>query len=849
MRAHKLAWQGLAFLTTTVASAQARPGGVAADSAIVVADSAFARAGLGRWLLGSTYRDLWTAPMRVEVLDLGRFAGGLTPLELGGRMQTRSIRFRGADGHEYQFRLVQKHLNPERWKGFEGSLAGGVARDQLSALHPTGALVVPALLEAAGVPHTRPLLRVMPDDPRLGEFREEFANQLGMLEIRVDGTTAGAALMGATRVEDTEDLFEELGENPGVRVDTKMFLTVRLIDLMIGDWDRHEDQYHWALVKSAGTLRWRPIPRDRDYAFSSYDGAAVGLGRKFASNMPVYDEAHGPPGKAAGLGKPLDRRLLNDLPWPVWDSVARRLQAGLTDAVISRAVADLPPEHERLNGAELRRVLQSRRDSLLPAARRFYEYMTQVVRIDGGDTDDWMDAERGADGRTVVRLGRAGERAPYYERTFDAGEAQEIRVFLREGADVARVRGAGPGPMMRVISGEDPDTLVDRSSSQWVRFYDEDDYIAENGERVDPRPYVAPDSNPEIPKYVDWGGSLAPRPRVQHSSHSGLALGVELRLAHFGFRTHPYAGLYTASVEYSFRRSAFRVRGGARWHRENSPVYYGVSGLASRLEGGRFFGFGNATQYAGTTEHFIVRRSAYELSPYVGFGLESPTRLWVMLRARHTVTDMDDPFNRVGGLSVLRPVGIDGAGKLGPVVRFEHDTRNTGMAPTSGIHARVDAEYNPVAWDNGEGPFGAVEGMVATYLSPPGTDRATLALRAGGRQVWGDFPYFEAATVGGSRSLRGFPSGRFSGDRAVYGNAELRLKLLDNRWILPMEIGVLGLADAGRVWFRGASDGSWHNDVGAGIWISILERSEGLTIGFAKGDERRRVWLTLGTPF
>jgi hypothetical protein len=64
-----------------------------------------------------------------------------------------------------------------------------------------------------------------------------------------------------------------------------------------------------------------------------------------------------------------------------------------------------------------------------------------------------------------------------------------------------------------------------------------------------------------------------------------------------------------------------------------------------------------------------------------------------------------------------------------------------------------------------------------------------------------------------------------------------------------MEIGVLGLADAGRVWFQGESDGSWHNDVGAAIWISILQRSEGLTVGFAKGDEHRRVWLTLGTPF
>lgn len=848
MRARILAWQGIACLTATIGGAQARPN-VVPDSATIVADSAFARAGLGRWLLGQTYRELWTAPVRVEVLDLGQFAGGLTPLELGGRLQTRSIRFQGADGHQYQFRLVQKQLNPRRWKGFEGSLAGWMAQDQLSALHPAGALVVPPLLEAADIPHTAPLLRVMPDDPRLGEFRQEFAGQLGMLERRLDGTKAGAALMCAAKVEDTEHLLEALREDPAVRVDTRVYLAARLIDLMIGDWDRHEDQYHWALIRSGGVSRWRPIPRDRDYAFSTYDGAAIRVGRAFASNMPAYQEAHPSPARAAGLGLPFDRRLLNDLTWPVWDSVARQLQVRLTDAVIDRAVAGLPREYERLNGAELRRILQSRRDSLVPAARGYYEHLSRYVRVDAGDTDDWTDIERTPEGRTVVRVGRKGTQSPYYHRTFEPGETDEIRVFLREGSDRARVRGDGPGPLVRVISGEDPDTLMDQSSSRWVRFYDDDRFITPNGERVDARPYVPPDSNPDIPQYVDWGGSLTPRPEVHHSSHSGLSLGVELRRSSYAFRSHPYAGRYTVSADYSFRRSALRVRGGARWHRENSPVYYGVNGMISGLEGGRFFGFGNATTYSGTSDQFIVRRRAYEVSPYVGFGLESPTRLWVMLRARHTVTDMADPFNRLSAITVLQPAGVQGAGKLGPAIRFEHDTRDTDMAPTSGVYARVDADYNPVTWENGEGPFGAVEGMVATYLSPPGTDRATLALRVGGRQLWGEFPYFESAFIGGNRSLRGYSSGRFAGDRAVYGTAEARLKLLDNRWILPMEIGLLGLADAGRVWYRGESEGAWHEDFGAGIWISILERSEGISVGFAKGNERRRIWLTIGTPF
>ena len=849
MRARVFAWQGIAFLTATLGGAQSRPVAVIPDSATVVADSAFVRGGLGRWLLGETYRELWSTTVRVEVLDLGRFAGGLTPTELGGRRQTRSLRFMGADGNEYQFRPLRKQLNPNKFEGYEGSLVGNILQDQLSALHPAGPLVVPTLLEAARIPHTRPLLRMMPDDPRLGEFRKEFAHQLGTIELRPGGARAEAVLSRASEVEDTDDFLKLLRKRPWVRPNARTYLAGRLVDFLIGDWDRHEDQYHWGLVGSEDRGRWEPIPRDRDYAFVTYDGALLGVWRRFAPELLVYEEQHATPAAVAAAGGSLDRRILTDLAWPAWDTVTRRLQANLTDAVIDRAVAELPPEYERLNGAELRRVLRTRRDSLLPAARRYYEYLSVTVRIDAGESDDWVDIERAPEGRTTVRLGLKGERVPYYTRTFRADETSEIRVFLRDGADHARIRGDGPGPVVRVISGAGADTLVDESTAQWALFYDEDDFATPNGEQVDARSYDPPDPNPELPQDVDWGTSLAPRPRLHHSSHSGLALGVELRRARYGFRSHPYAGLYTASLEYSFRRSAFRVRAGARWRRENSPVYYGVSGMVSGLEGGRFFGFGNATTYSGTSDQFIARRQAYELGPYVGFGLESRTRLWIMLRARHTVTDLNDPVNRVSGISLLRPPGLGDVGKLGPAVRFELESRNTEMVPTSGVLALLDAEYNPVTWDNGAGAFGAIEGMVAGYLAPPGTDRVILALRTGARHVWGEYPYFESAFVGGNRSLRGYPSGRFAGDRAVYGSAELRLKLLDNRLLLPMEVGLLGLADAGRVWFRGESDGSWHQDVGAGVWLSILKRSRGLSFGYAKGDERRRLWLSIGMPF
>ena len=56
-----------------------------------------------------------------------------------------------------------------------------LVQDGISAAHPFGALVAAPLLDAVGVLHVDPQLRVMPDDPRLGEFRAEFAGMLARL--------------------------------------------------------------------------------------------------------------------------------------------------------------------------------------------------------------------------------------------------------------------------------------------------------------------------------------------------------------------------------------------------------------------------------------------------------------------------------------------------------------------------------------------------------------------------------------------------------------------------------------------------------------------------------------------
>ena len=129
----------------------------------------------------------------------------------------------------------------------------------------------------------------------------------------------------------------------------------------------------------------------------------------------------------------------------------------------------------------------------------------------------------------------------------------------------------------------------------------------------------------------------------------------------------------------------------------------------------------------------------------------------------------------------------------------------------------------------------------------PGAFGPTIALRAGGQKAVGDFPFQESAFVGGPMNLRGYPYQRFRGDAALFGSAELRARLAYvNLGIARFQLGVFGLADAGRVYVDGDSPGGWHTSTGGGISLRTLGRS--LTAAYAKG-ERGSFYATIGMPF
>ncbi|MEJ2618080.1 MAG: hypothetical protein P8Z35_24195, partial [Ignavibacteriaceae bacterium] len=201
---------------------------------------------LHKIFFGAHWRDLWSTPVKIKVLNLDKFAGGLKPLKKGGGLQTKSLRLIGNDGMQYKFRSLDKDPSKALPPELRESLAADVFKDQISSANPMAPLIVAPILNAVGVLQAIPELYIMPDDEKLGKFREEFGGIIGMIEIQPEADDEDEGFAGAEKIKSTYKLFKRLEKDNDENVKATEFLKARLIDIFVGDWDRHVDQWKWA---------------------------------------------------------------------------------------------------------------------------------------------------------------------------------------------------------------------------------------------------------------------------------------------------------------------------------------------------------------------------------------------------------------------------------------------------------------------------------------------------------------------------------------------------------------------------------------------------------------------------
>jgi hypothetical protein len=504
-------------------------------------------------------------------------------------------------------------------------------------------------------------------------------------------------------------------------------------------------------------------------------------------------------------------------------------------------------------GADLEGSLKRRRDNLPAAAEELYRIVFREADIHGTDEDEVTVIAGTESGSLSVSIrtrgaGADASRAPHFQREFSPRETRELRIYMHGGDDQILLEGSSdPSIPVRIIGGGGEDRLTGSAGGARVFFYDAGDDTEVDAEGVKwlhreaPRPFSwwVDGEGP-----LDFGARAWPELALGYDPDRGVTATAGFKRERFGFLEEPFLSRLQMSVGWAFGRSEPILT--LRYHRRHAAAGADLL-LRARYSGFevvRFYGLGNQTQESELPDFYKVRQRQLALSASVSFGDGKGRELSIGPILRRTASDTANPVNYV---TLMRSYGTGAFLQAGVQASIGFDERDRANYPTQGYHLSAGGSYYPPILDV-EGSFGEVHGDVAGFLSPT-SGNPTLALRAGGKQLWGEFPYSDAAFLGGSQNIRGLREQRFAGEAAVYGSAELRVFLTRFLLLFPTDFGVFGLSDAGRVYAEGQPSGGWHTSVGGGIWLAPVSRSATVQVSIAQSEGRRALYVGTGFAF
>ncbi|MBA2292245.1 MAG: hypothetical protein H0W15_07305 [Gemmatimonadales bacterium] len=412
------------------------------DSAMTTFGKSYRAGPVRRLIAGELNRELWNTPVKLPILDLDSVGSGLHPLKIIGGKQTVGLRFAGRDGLEYEFRPIVKNPSKVLPAPLRNGLAFAVLDDQMAAQFPFGAVVVGELLEAAGISAPKPVAVVMPNDQRLGKYRAMFAGRVGILALNANEREDDRPGFGGySKIIGGESLADKLRDDPSATVDPSRYLRSRLVDLLVGDWDRHAGQWRWGRQMKNGVTEWDAIPEDRDWAFVRIDGLVGVISRALLPRYAGFSATFPPIHRLAETAAPLDRLVMSGLDRGAFVSEARRLQGILTDSLITAAVSTLPPPFVDQQGDRLINGLRSRRDDLVRYSEDYYEYVMRTIEVrTHAGVDNVVTFERSGIRRVRVTLREGGEKGTIrFQRDIDPALTRNVVIHL----DPARDRVVG----------------------------------------------------------------------------------------------------------------------------------------------------------------------------------------------------------------------------------------------------------------------------------------------------------------------------------------------------------------------------------------------------------------------
>jgi hypothetical protein len=830
------------------------------------------KSGFHKWLWGERYRKYYGTQVKAPTVRLDTLFGGLTVVRKGGGNQSNSLRLADKDGREYVMRGLRK--SAERYLQaiafqeqyiigqFQDTYTQELLLDLYTGAHPYAPFTIGKLSEALGMFHTNPTLFYVPKQSVLGDYNKEFGDGLYMIEEHVSDDHDNLKSFGYTKkIESTYDLMDKLREDEEYSIDQKEYVKARLFDIMIGDWDRHVDQWRWAEFETEeGNKVYKPIARDRDQVFSRWgDGLIMGFGSRTIPGLRIFEGFHEKIRSVEGFTSSprtfaLDMALLSETDLDTWIEQAEFIQQNLNGEIIDEAFLAFPEEVRDETLTEIKRILLDRKANLVQTAKDYYAVLNRYSVVTGTDKDDYFNIVSLPNGHVEVRAYRikGGEMTDlFFSKVYDPNYTKEIWVYGLDDDDVFDARTETSRIKVRIVGGQNNDVYKISEGSKKVWVYDFKDKKNTLEEAYGGKINLVKDYDTNTYEFLNIKASNNQvLPTIGFNPDDGVRIGLTDTYTFNGFRKNPFTQQHTFNAAYYFATDGFDLGYRGEFAHVFNKVNLEVSAKFTSPNFTRnFFGFGNETVNNDDTEplgldYNRVRIRTLQLSPSLvwrGF-LGSKVRLGVAyenIEIEETENRFINEFYVANGEeNHLSFFGADG--------EYSYSNSDNEAFPTVGMAFSLKGGFRKNL-DDGSRSFGYVIPSFSMDHKLTADGRLVLATQIKGHFTVGNgYEFYQAASIGGDNGLRGFRFQRFTGKTAYFQNTDVRYSFRRTKTgILPVTPGVYGGFDYGRVWFPGDSSRVWHNSYGGGFFLNgadllsanfgLFNSSDGLRFAFGLG--------------
>lgn len=821
------------------------------------------KSGLHKWAWGDHYRDIYSKKINAPVLFLDDLSGNVKPITEGGGNQSRSLRLINDNENEYTLRALRKSAirfiqnnMKEHYVAdiVDNTVAERIVMDYYTTAHPYAPFALNDLMDDVDILHVSPKIYFVPKQEALGVFNDEYGDELYMLEEHVGDENKDLEIFGSPDdILSSTDLREELLESKDASVDEEEYIKARIFDMLVGDWDRHDDQWRWAEFEKGDDKKvYRPIPRDRDQAFSKYDGPIISLlklGFPPFRAMQSYNSDIKNVKWFNTAGYAMDKMIIQTSTWEDWEKQVQFIQDNITDAKIEKAFANLPEDVKDESITNIQKNLKIRRDNLMAVSRDYYEYLNRFHVVTGTDEDDKFLITRKKKGVTEIQILRKD--TIVFENTYNSKETKEIWIYGLDGDDEFKIEGKGTNLIkLKVLGGEEND-IYNFENSRKTKLYDyksKENTIIKAGKKWLVDSYEI--NNYDYTKRKTSNNSIFPA--IGFSSDAGLKVGMSDTYTTYGLAKNPFTTQHTIGANYYFDTEGIELS----YFGEFAHIFYNWNlGIDAYYTSPNFtlnyFGNGNETFYDDSADLDFnrVNIEQWRFAPSLIWTNKRGSRFQFSTIVESIEVDRDtDRF--IGDRFQANNDIFEDQLYAGAEVNYQFlNKRKNPAYPNLGIQLDLTAGYKTNIDDN-DNELGYVKPSISIDYPLHSSGVIVLATKIGGEVIISDkYEFYHGAMLGGNESLRAFRNQRFNGKSSFYQSTDLRIGLGKVKTsFMPLRFGLTGGFDYGRVWLQNEDSNKWHTNYGGSIFINGFSAFTA-NVGYYTSEEDNRVVFTFGFKF